>query len=1269
MKWKGVLHFVIFVFVGFIPVYSQSQRAVNVSWNENIESDLLGYKLYYGTGSRDYGQPIDVGNITSYRVENLQGMIEYFFAVTAYDTVLNESGYSSEISCVLGDTIPPSVISAQAISSTEVLVEFSEKVDMSSAQQKDNYTISNGVTVLNAVLDSDRKRVRLSTSEHQASVTYTLSVSGVTDIALPPNTVPHGTSAIYSLSGGEQDLTPPTITAADLVSATQLDVYFSEPLDPASANNKKNYSLNNGVEIQSANLDADGSLIHLTTSTHESGKIYILRVSNVKDVAGNVILANSSYSYVYELVDEVGPTLTLVSAVDANHLDVMYSEEVERTSAELVSNYSISDGIEVLSASLGESGRVVNLETNAHEPDHLYYLTVNRVRDVSPQANEIEPNSNYAYMYKQEDIVGPTIRFVRVVDATHLEVIFSETVEEQSAESTEHYSLNNGMDIISAERLGSGNVVVLETTVHQNGQVYVLSINGVRDNSPAANEIASNSTYTYIYGSAGANIGPTIVEIKAISSTEIQVNFSAALDKASAETVSNYFLNNNISILSAILENTNNNNIVHLTTSAHEYGKIYILRISNVQDIAGNIISANSSYSYVYEPADVVGPTLTLVSVVDANQLDVMYSEKVERTGAESLSNYSISSGIEVQSARLAGSGRVVHLQTSEHEPNILYLLSVQGIHDISPQANEVEPNSRYAYIYEPADMVNPIIRLVRVVDASHLEVVYSETVEKQSAENIENYTLNNGMNVVSAEQTGNGNAVLLETTTHETGRVYVLLVSGVRDNSPAANEITPNSSYTYVYGNTEVNFAPTIVEVKATNDSEVRVEFSKRVSKTSAELVSNYSFNHNLQALQAKLDDSGRAVYLTTTRHRDGALYTLSVSNVAAADNPQDTIGPNSHYFYIFEAEQSMIPTVTDVTALGETIVVVNFSTPVDRVTAENHKNYSINNRMSVLSAELDNSERVVYLETSKNLPARVYILSISGVKSASDASLLGVNCSTAYTYIPQLRLDILSDTEVQMSYIEVGKEYYVDRNYVVTYVPDDLVRERLIKTSNDDKVISDSRYLVFQLNQSASVYVAYDSRATSVPNWLDGYFTKTDDYIGVGDLAEQLILWKRDFPAGEVVLGGNNAVGAQGTKSMYIVLLKEGSSGGSQDDNDLEGGENEGTGIPHSVELLQNYPNPFNPHTTISFELPSQKQVTVNIYDILGRRVKQLFDGVADVGRHQLLWDSNDDQGNPISAGIYFYRLVAWDVTERNGAQFIQNYQTEVRKMTFLK
>ena len=73
---------------------------VKLRWDPNTEPDLAGYKLYYGTAPRNYNHTIDLGQVNSYQVDNLEDELKYYFAVTAYDIDGNESGFSNEVSVI-----------------------------------------------------------------------------------------------------------------------------------------------------------------------------------------------------------------------------------------------------------------------------------------------------------------------------------------------------------------------------------------------------------------------------------------------------------------------------------------------------------------------------------------------------------------------------------------------------------------------------------------------------------------------------------------------------------------------------------------------------------------------------------------------------------------------------------------------------------------------------------------------------------------------------------------------------------------------------------------------------------------------------------------------------------------------------------------------------------------------------------------------------------------------------------------------------------------
>jgi hypothetical protein len=74
----------------------------------------------------------------------------------------------------------------------------------------------------------------------------------------------------------------------------------------------------------------------------------------------------------------------------------------------------------------------------------------------------------------------------------------------------------------------------------------------------------------------------------------------------------------------------------------------------------------------------------------------------------------------------------------------------------------------------------------------------------------------------------------------------------------------------------------------------------------------------------------------------------------------------------------------------------------------------------------------------------------------------------------------------------------------------------------------------------------------------------------------------------------------------------------------------------------LRENYPNPFNPTTTLTFELPKQMKVQLVVYDVLGRKVTELINGVQRQGIHKVVWNGADSHGRPVSSGVYFYRMI---------------------------
>ena len=80
-----------------------------------------------------------------------------------------------------------------------------------------------------------------------------------------------------------------------------------------------------------------------------------------------------------------------------------------------------------------------------------------------------------------------------------------------------------------------------------------------------------------------------------------------------------------------------------------------------------------------------------------------------------------------------------------------------------------------------------------------------------------------------------------------------------------------------------------------------------------------------------------------------------------------------------------------------------------------------------------------------------------------------------------------------------------------------------------------------------------------------------------------------------------------------------------------------------PSDFKLLGNFPNPFNSSTEIRFLASASGYANLEIFDLTGRKVRTVIDGNIDAGENIVSWDGSDDYGNPVSSGVYFYRLRA--------------------------
>jgi hypothetical protein len=232
--------------------------------------------------------------------------------------------------------------------------------------------------------------------------------------------------------------------------------------------------------------------------------------------------------------------------------------------------------------------------------------------------------------------------------------------------------------------------------------------------------------------------------------------------------------------------------------------------------------------------------------------------------------------------------------------------------------------------------------------------------------------------------------------------------------------------------------------------------------------------------------------------------------------------------------------PSVTSLTTTSATTVVVVFSEPVDPATAEDPSNYVIDGgAVAVTDAVLGGDGVTVRLTTDAQVVDSLHTLTVTGVADLAVPPNAAAD-DVSYQVALDLEVNVVAPAGYDVFPVAAGDMYYVDRPFTVDWVPAEYQNAQWVRTGNDDKAETADSFLTFTVSQDAIVYVAFDRRAASFPDWLTSAFVPTGEGPASSDDASPFTMWARDVPAGDVVLGGNKAAGAVGGSSNYVVLVR---------------------------------------------------------------------------------------------------------------------------------
>ncbi len=293
------------------------------------------------------------------------------------------------------------------------------------------------------------------------------------------------------------DVTPPVVQSATVVGVKGLDVLFDEPVDATTANVVANYSVNVTGNPVSAIRDATNSaLVHLTFATIFPNGTNTVTVNSVTDISGNAIVnGTGTFSYVADLTP---PSIVSVTTISATIADVLFSEQVEVTSAEQVSNYTANNGIgnPVIAVRDAANFSLVRLTFGTTFPNGpLNTLTVNNVKDPSDNAI-VNGTGTFTYV---ADVTPPVLVSAIAISSTAADALLNESIDITTAQLVTNYSVSNGIgNPISATLDGTNNALVhlLFGTSFTGGVVNTLTASNIND---LAGNTLVNATANFMY--------------------------------------------------------------------------------------------------------------------------------------------------------------------------------------------------------------------------------------------------------------------------------------------------------------------------------------------------------------------------------------------------------------------------------------------------------------------------------------------------------------------------------------------------------------------------------------------------------------------------------------------------------------------------------------------------------------------------------------------------------------------------------------------------
>jgi Secretion system C-terminal sorting domain len=285
--------------------------------------------------------------------------------------------------------------------------------------------------------------------------------------------------------------------------------------------------------------------------------------------------------------------------------------------------------------------------------------------------------------------------------------------------------------------------------------------------------------------------------------------------------------------------------------------------------------------------------------------------------------------------------------------------------------------------------------------------------------------------------------------------------------------------------------------------------------------------------------------------------------------------------------------------------------------------------NKITISATSVNSGNEVI-----KDLLVSSYVPLYSDLIIMEDSLTIGYGDSINYS---AMRIDqngneseFSSTWSSSMGSIENSGKFIADSTsgsieIMVQDAESDLSKTTHLYITNEKQILSELRISPENVDVSEGEVVEFSVTSKNQFNFPMEYFFVWEATGGTIDINGLFIAGESDGIYQVSVSDSNNTIVALATINILV------------------GVELESKTLPKNINLSQNYPNPFNPNTTINFSIPKKSFVSLKVYDVLGREIKELVSGEMKPGFYNIPFGSKE-----LSSGIYFYKLEAGDFIE---------------------